>query len=1833
MNNLSATHMPICQLCDKETVSKSDERCANCRKKGDLVGNVVWQIVHNAARQANPNERVTFMLAGLSATFLEGIARQAPNQGKHLEKRSLCLAMNPSAARHLRILPPAIKSDESAVHWRHSDVADIILFVPSDAEREGIGAGLGPIARLDDRLIVEQTATWVEQLGETGRGADYFRAVLDGLRQSQVFIDLEMWVDFTISISLQGYALLPHIRIQKALPALRIPCGGAIKLPAYKPDGNPKARPQDFRTAFQIARAEVGVYADLMTPKQEPVDTAAVRSTLEGFEPKDEADEKAIESVIALLDDEPYIRPGEWRESQQAFCENVPWDRIGAGLFKGGRRTERKNLGQETLSFLEGNYSEDVTEDDRKLLEQLSNAIPKEPNDEELDFFDKWQERLNHPNTVKLYKNWQKRLFSKEVVGQDLLSAFADGFEAIIIAGAEALVDMEDPHILVRANQHNKAMLWQEMDIDFYKLFCFELSSVMGIFNNRVYWDIDACFRHRAEKYSTSKNARKVDLNLFLIDGALDFNPPPHSAPRVKVIWQPSQNGKDDPISLALPKDIEALERAIKSKVGIFRHHTFSPRDESEGAQMSATTLRDIKTFSDIAQTQEGRTFHPTIKPKEDIVSELETSLHDMKSSYTIGVDAANNILKAIDTFYTAYKDAVITISHNPSEGFKSELVEKQAIAFGDLCEVTRHYATSDRAKKEIRARITEIGVVCTNSSSPMAILSAWHPLRLVERQAKIKELASFVDDVLSSPAALNADLSIVFEERRTETERWIFPEVAIVDGKTMTAVEDVAGYSLLVPADSVSRSQEALEGSARRAASNFIEGVNQFLDVHPHESTNLSTTIYDSNSHTLPEELARLLSNRIHRDSSLRCDLVVTHHDQECLRNIYRHQNMRLCAENISDTAKGFLSRLRVNVHPSRVSSEQIDSIRNMDLVFLHNAVSHYATPLWSLENGSASELSPRFDITFSRMPRRRLSDTAAPGVGVYLTLPHPPQAVAYYYNLLYEIDKDAVLPDDCHGALIRHVQFDNERVTEVVKRAHALGEWVVSYDTILNRTFLEKCGVQIIRDMTATGAEGRVIISAGKVDERLKTNIQRDIVETCGIDLQEAIQLSNLVLKTVLQISGQKILSAARFANASHEMVGLSIMRSLIEASLPDKCHAPLWVSLDDYRSWFMSGKGKVADAIAVTVYDTSDGFRVCLQVGEAKFIGIANELAEVKGALMQVRDTVKRLCSNFVDNSDDISRKAWCKRLNDLLVNHDELSVRLSDAVTRTAFLDALCAGNVTFQISGEVVICLHDYHGVDSEIVNDEEYPHIRSHRVPSPKILQTLRASETREHLKDSSLQIINWYPCQLMEGQHTKVAVSQNEKSHFSSLGENEVLEREEFVWKTTAEKQENSETFPVTGVPRKYESDNKEEIKVLKGFDEQASLIDRKPSNFLPNPIYDALDKMASYEKGAVDDSASIAWAKDTGEQLQKALSHFGMRAEFTEPRYRLTPNGALITFKGHHTLTVDKIEKKTGELLTTYGVEVIDVRPGRGQISLFVKRDKRAKVHLASTWLQAPWPEYSSGVMTSFILGAREDQDRLLFLNMSEAFAGYEEHGPHTLIAGETGSGKGILIQSLLLQITAFNDPNNAELILIDPKKGVDFGWLDGMPHMKIPIITEIEEAKQAFSELVKIMDDRYEQLSAVKAPNIDYYNRQVSPEERMSRIFLVHDELGAWMAQEKEYQDVVLSAVANLGMKARAAGIHLVLITQRADADAVPTKLRDNMGNRLCLKVQNSMGSRMVLGIAGAEKLLGKGHMACIFSNQSPPAGQDSFIIQVPFAELSDMQLLADCIKSYW
>ena len=342
--------------------------------------------------------------------------------------------------------------------------------------------------------------------------------------------------------------------------------------------------------------------------------------------------------------------------------------------------------------------------------------------------------------------------------------------------------------------------------------------------------------------------------------------------------------------------------------------------------------------------------------------------------------------------------------------------------------------------------------------------------------------------------------------------------------------------------------------------------------------------------------------------------------------------------------------------------------------------------------------------------------------------------------------------------------------------------------------------------------------------------------------------------------------------------------------------------------------------------------------------------------------------------------------------------------------------------------------------------------------------------------------------------------------------------------------------------------------------------------------------------------------WLKQVESRTRHALQQFQLQAKLLGST--LTPNCALLRFAGSSTLTVDQVARRRSEMLTTYGLNVVSVRPEAGAVSLAIERPKRQLLRTEEVW--ARWNPDRTGGNRSLLIGVREDDGEPLILSPGK------QHAPHTLIAGSTGSGKSVLMQNIVLAVAATNTPDEARLVLIDPKQGVDYFPFEGLPHLSGPLIIDPAEASARLEQLVVEMDTRYGKLRSARVQNLAAYNEKAPKAERLPFIWVIHDEFAEWMMVDA-YKDAVTQTVSRLGVKARAAGIHLVFAAQRPDANVMPMQLRANLGNRLILKVDSVGTSEIALGEPGAECLLGHGHMAARLEG-SP----NLIFAQVPLAE---------------
>ncbi len=223
-----------------------------------------------------------------------------------------------------------------------------------------------------------------------------------------------------------------------------------------------------------------------------------------------------------------------------------------------------------------------------------------------------------------------------------------------------------------------------------------------------------------------------------------------------------------------------------------------------------------------------------------------------------------------------------------------------------------------------------------------------------------------------------------------------------------------------------------------------------------------------------------------------------------------------------------------------------------------------------------------------------------------------------------------------------------------------------------------------------------------------------------------------------------------------------------------------------------------------------------------------------------------------------------------------------------------------------------------------------------------------------------------------------------------------------------------------------------------------------------------------------------------------------------------------------------------------------------------------------------------------------------------------------PHLLIAGATGSGKTVCLDSIIGCLLLHNSPEDVRLIMVDPKR-VELVAFNGIPHLAAPVIVDLDQAINALRWLNREMDRRYRKLAEARARNIDGYNKDCLPEDKLPYIVLVIDELADLMVAAF---DEVEHGICRLAQLARATGIHIIVATQRPSVDVITGLIKANFPTRISFAVTSHIDSRTILDTVGAEKLLGRGDMLYMPTEASRPKRlQGSFISDAEIERLVD------------
>jgi len=227
-----------------------------------------------------------------------------------------------------------------------------------------------------------------------------------------------------------------------------------------------------------------------------------------------------------------------------------------------------------------------------------------------------------------------------------------------------------------------------------------------------------------------------------------------------------------------------------------------------------------------------------------------------------------------------------------------------------------------------------------------------------------------------------------------------------------------------------------------------------------------------------------------------------------------------------------------------------------------------------------------------------------------------------------------------------------------------------------------------------------------------------------------------------------------------------------------------------------------------------------------------------------------------------------------------------------------------------------------------------------------------------------------------------------------------------------------------------------------------------------------------------------------------------------------------------------------------------------------------------------------------------------------------------PHLLVAGATGSGKSVAINSIILALLYNAQPREVKLVLVDPKM-LELSLYNDIPHLMTPVVTQPKRAAETLRALVAEMERRYRQLAEKGSKNIDSYNKAVSDQERLPYIVIIIDELAdLMMTVQREVEDSIM----RLAQMARAAGIHLIVATQRPSVDVITGLIKANLPARISFQVSSKTDSRTILDANGAENLLGMGDMLFL-----PPGTSHVIRVHGCFVSEAEIKRVVEFVKT--
>ncbi|MDR7079741.1 S-DNA-T family DNA segregation ATPase FtsK/SpoIIIE [Neobacillus niacini] len=1695
-------------------------------------------------------------------------------------------------------LPENVTTDEKTTYWRNApiDKPAIILANTNDDQ----GQSLRDITTIGAKDLKSNPEFWVNiasvGLALTDDQKKYWKQALNGLQDISDY-SLERFSLYVVEVrnKILNDSIPLISALGWALPSLRMPRDSALFEAIPEKFLGHKRRWADL---YQTSITKRACYLIKQYPNREIIENEDLQSSYNKVK-EDIPDhvKPAIESFIQS-------KTG-WTLEADALA-NFEWERDSIYMFFSGIKTKKVDLGTQTLEHLEDEHSDIITQDDRDYLETLSKRTSSEPSEEDIEFYETHRQELDTNRSLK--SKWDRFVYGKPIECDDFIIGLLESVERLFSQSGNTASKKK---LKIRTQKRNSKSQWLELNANIGLFFSTRYRGMEGLTHPNIIWDVHWLFKYD-ELLDDAKNKPKYRKNISVSQNStqikfyveLEYENDSYPSHQVQLIWK----GDPNKIGLELYNDLLRLNKKT------FPMCRVSKNPISKKGKLQGISLNDVGTLHAVYRQNRG-SLVGVYNTENDLRKQFTLNLKDALNDKRLSGEDYEEINKTWEVFSNLYKESIKDFL---LDGLSSETLILQCNAYDDLLNALKVYASSDINRVNLWQPILNIGNVLVDGPQPMSIVAPWHPMRLASLAIKAIQFERIVRYILESEEVDFGDSKLFFSDLKHDFAQPYYPEVTFgfrgKEPELLSISDTVNDYSLMEMPIKKYNDQETNE-DPKEASAKVASLVQKYIELQPHESTNLGVVLYNCDSTRLPKAIVESLSSLREKNDDIRCQVILRHRNMEKLSELYT--KMIENTDNDSDTfvasevSRDFMARLRIGVMADTASVNDSNDERPSDIVFLQEVISREAKFIWTpVKKGNVQDLLNHYPPRWSRRrpaAKDELKSTA------YLACPSQPSVGWSYLTALRGVCEGLDIEEDNYFLPSRQISFQNDETRNIFDEAHKIGEWVANYDELLDQRLLRNQGVNVIKYQHNQSNGPNLVVSTKSKLNLLQILVKRRLGNlNLGLLEEELINIAEHFIAEANALSGDIVLRAAKRGKFASELLGVVLSKLLITSELRDS-ESIGWFFLDDYASWLGKKEEQIADILALCPREEDGKLYLQIVITECKYIDIKGLANAKKTSKKQLSDTIIRINDALFGSPSRLDRDLWLARISDMLVEGVEFSQ--DSSLSLEEWREGIRKGEIPIDLRGYshvFVSSSSDDSNLECEQIQLNNLENCYQEVYNREKVRELVLGIFRGEELTDIRKDIGDERPWEILEASNPS----------------NEIKIDSKILKNRDNSNSEDNKDKPTT------EGNNSNQQSVDSGSEEigTGSLdneVNRDTSQEVSGLGNTEFWGGSNIEKWIEDNETAYSlnneaeeWLHEVVRKLKTALMSYNLQAKVLGSR--LTPNSGIIRLKGSDNLKVEDIERKKSQLLTTHALAVLNVVAQPGEIVVFIARPEREVIYLRDLWKRRKLKQIMPGMNMNFLVGVKEVDGELLYLNLGGGFEGLQQHAPHTLIAGATGSGKSILLQNLILDICATNSKEMAQVYLIDPKFGVDYQSLEELPHLTEGIIIDQDKATSILESLVTEMESRYLTFRDNKVPNIKEYNKKATEDKKMPLIFLIHDEFADWMLVD-EYKNTVSASVQRLGVKARAAGIHLIFAAQRPDKDALPVQLRDNLGNRLILKVESAGTSEIALGEKGAERLLNNGHLAARLSGES-----NLIFAQVPFLSSEDSFDVVNAIK---